>query len=374
MITTTYILLFMTALLISLALVPVLCRWALKTGTVDLPNVRKIHHHARPRLGGVAIFVSFLLTNLFFVDMGQELRGILSGALIIFIVGLIDDLYGISSTQKFFGEIAAVLTTIMVGQLYLVRLGDLFGLGPIVLPLWLAIPFTLFTVVGITNAINLIDGLDGLASGITIIALVAFGFLAYKDGNTEVLTLCVALLGAVIGFLKYNRYPAQIFMGDSGSLCLGFLLGFLAVLLTQSSTTELSPMAPVIILGLPIIDTIWVMARRTLMGKSLFASDMNHVHHLFMSLGFRHRVTVIILYGISISWALLAIVTAHDWPEYLLLTCYLLTTTMCYLGLHYLTYHYGSSTSRVFAHATAFCRIDFLSSLLFENDPPQGRK
>jgi UDP-GlcNAc:undecaprenyl-phosphate GlcNAc-1-phosphate transferase len=335
---TVDVLIFMTALFTSLTLVPALRRWALDSGSVDHPGPRKVHSQAIPRLGGVAIFLAFVFSLLAFVEMGREVRGILAGSLVVFIVGLIDDLYGLSARMKFAGEISAVLLTMLISRLYLERLGDLFGFGEVILPLWFSLPFTLFAVVGVINAINFIDGLDGLSGGVSLVALGAFFFLGRHVGSAGVMTLCAALAGAILGFLKYNFYPARIFMGDAGSLTVGFVLGFLAIFLTQGPGSTVNPMTPVLVLGLPIIDTVWVMARRLLQGKSPFAADMTHVHHKFLNLGLQHRFTVILIYAISLFWALVA-VAAHDWPAYLLLPLYLLISAGCYLALRHRIIH-----------------------------------
>ena len=332
------LLIFMTALFVSLVLVPILRRWALVSGTLDTPNERKIHEQATPRFGGVAIYLSFLFTILVFVEFSREVRGILAGGLVVFVVGLLDDLYGLSPKKKFAGEISGVVVTMMVGHLYIFNLGNLFGFGEIVLPFWLAIPFTIFAVVGVTNAINLIDGLDGLSGGVSVIALVSFMLLAFHDGLSDVMFLCAALTGAVIGFLKYNTYPARIFMGDAGSLNVGFVLGSLAVFLSQAPRSTVSPMVPVVVLGLPVIDAIWVMVRRLMKSKGPFTSDMTHVHHKFLDLGFQHRFVVIIIYGISLFWALVAIV-ARSWPEYMLLLTYIVVSMIFYGVLRYLINH-----------------------------------
>ncbi len=332
------LLIFMTALFTSLGLVPVLRRWALANGKLDMPDERKIHRQAIPRLGGVAICIAFYFSVLAFVDISREIRGILAGGVLVFVFGLIDDFCGLSPRWKFSGQILGVLVTMIVGRIYLVNMGDLFGTGVIILPLWLAIPFTIFAVVGVVNAINLIDGLDGLSGGVSAIALAAFMLLAYRGGCRDVMFLSAALLGAVVGFLKYNFYPARIFMGDAGSLSVGFVLGCLAVFLTQAPGTGISPAVPVVVLGLPVIDTVWVMVRRMMKGKKPFSPDMTHVHHKFLDLGLQHRSAVIFIYGISLFWALVAIV-AFDWPEYWLLPAYLAVSCAFYGGLRFLINH-----------------------------------
>jgi UDP-GlcNAc:undecaprenyl-phosphate/decaprenyl-phosphate GlcNAc-1-phosphate transferase len=326
--------LFMTAMFAALIMVPFLHRWALNTGAVDVPDERKVHRQTTPRIGGIAIFMALLFSTLVYDEMGREVRGILAGGLIIFFTGLIDDLYGLSPRRKFAGEIGATLIAMGVGGLYITNLGNLFGFGAVILPWWLAVPFTLFAVVGVINALNLIDGLDGLAGGVSVIALSTFFLLALIDDNYPVMALCAALLGALLGFLKYNFYPARIFMGDTGSLVVGFLLAFLAIFLTQRPGGGVSPAIPIMILGLPIADTVWVMTRRVLKGGSPFSPDRSHVHHKFLDLGFQHRFTVLILYGISLFWAIFSILFS-DLPEYLLLLLFTGISIACYVLLRH---------------------------------------
>ncbi len=326
---------FMVALFTALIIVPFLQRWAIEAGAVDMPDARKMHDRAVPRIGGVAIGMAWLFSLLVYVDMTREVRGILTGSLVVFCIGLIDDLYGLTPRRKFLGQIIACLVTMAVGKLFIYQLGDLFGTGTLVIPAWLAIPFTVIAVVGVVNAFNLMDGLDGLAGGISSIALTAFLILGFLNGNHLVVAMCAALLGGIFGFLKYNLYPARIFMGDTGSLMVGFIIAFLAVRLTQSPESGIQPLVPVLILGLPIADTFRVMGRRLLQRKSPFSPDRIHVHHRFLDLGFQHRFTVIIIYGVSLSWATFAIL-CHDWSSPLLLTIYGTGTLAFYLTIHFL--------------------------------------
>lgn len=323
---------FITALLSSLMIVPTLQKWAVDLGLLDVPGDRKIHTVAMPRLGGIAIFTAALFSLLLFVEFSRPILGILAGAVIVFISGVIDDLYGLSPKNKFTGQILACLVTMFTGNLYLTNLGNLLGQGDIILSPWLAVPFTLFAVVGMVNAVNMMDGLDGLAGGIAIISLGAFLFLALNEGNIHCIALCSALLGSVLGFLKYNTHPAIIFMGDAGSLTLGFFLGFIAILLTQSPHASISPMMPVIILGLPIIDTLWVMSKRIFYGKNPFTPDRTHVHHLFLDLGFNHRSTVGIIYGISLLEAVSAFFF-HKVTDSVLFFTYVAISVLFYFSL-----------------------------------------
>ena len=298
---------FIIALFTAMIMVPYLQRWAIDTGAVDIPDERKVHKRAVPRIGGVAICMAWLFSLLVHVDMTREVRGILAGSLIIFFTGFIDDLYGLSPKKKFIGQIFACIITITVGHITISTLGNLFGTGTLMVPELLTVPFTILAVVGIINAFNLMDGLDGLAGGISTIALSALLILSYLTGNYLLISLCAALLGGVLGFLKYNIHPARIFMGDTGSLLVGFVIAFLAVLLTQSPGSQIQPLVPVLILGLPIADTIRVMGSRMLKKKSPFSPDKTHVHHRFLDLGLDHRRTVTIIYGISLIMAGFAI-------------------------------------------------------------------
>lgn len=330
---------FMTALFTSLLMVPFLRRWALERGQLDQPDARKQHTVPMPRLGGIAIFLSFLFSAIIFVPVVHCTRGILAGGLVIFVTGLIDDMRGLSSRQKFVGEVAACLTAIVVGEHYLVTLGDLFGFGEILLPVWLGVPFTVFAVVGVINAINLIDGLDGLAGGVSLIALVAFLLFGLLTNDATAMLLSAAMIGGILGFLKYNFYPARIFMGDAGSLTVGFVLGFLAVHVTQHPGSVVSPVVPLLILGVPIADTIWVMSRRVLKGDSPFSPDRTHVHHRFLNLGFEHRFTVVIIYGITTFWVVFSVL-GMQLPDYVLLYSFLGLNIIGYLLLSRLQHRY----------------------------------
>jgi len=344
---------FMTSMFSCLIMVPFLRHWALDKGIVDRPGGRKKHSQITPRLGGIAIGMSFIFSLIVFVDLTREMRGVLAGALVIFVTGLADDLVGISPRRKFCGEIGGCLMAIFVGELCLTRLGNPFGLGEIVLPLWLAFPFTVFAVVGVINAINLIDGLDGLSGGVSMIALAAFFVLGFKDGNQQVMLLSAGLMGAVLGFLKYNFYPARIFMGDTGSLVTGFILAVIAIRLTQSPGATVNPAAPLIILGLPIIDTVWVMTRRVMRRQSPFSADRTHIHHKFLNLGLKHRFTVIIIYGLSLFWATFAVL-CKDTEGYLLISGYLAISGVIYLVINLI---------RRYRHVFGFIRHDSVLSL-----------
>ena len=288
----------------------------------------------------IAIFLSFFFSVIIFVPIDHCTRGLLAGGLVIFVTGLVDDIRGLSARQKFVGEVAACLTVIVLSKGYLLTLGDLFGFGEILLPVWMGVSFTVFAVVGVINAINLIDGLDGLAGGVSLISLVAFFLFGLLANDSTAMLLSAAMIGGLLGFLKYNFYPARIFMGDAGSLTVGFLLGFLAVHTTQNPNGVVSPVVPLLILGVPIVDTIWVMSRRVLNGESPFSPDRTHVHHRFLNLGFEHRFTVVILYGITTFWVFYSVL-GLQLPDYVLFYSFFGLNVIGYLLLSRWQYQYA---------------------------------
>lgn len=287
-----------TSFLTALMLVPPITRLSVKIGGMDQIDERKVHTHEVSRLGGIAIIFGILFTLVLFADFNRTMKGFLGGLVVIFLTGLVDDLVGISPLKKLAGQLFASLLAVFVGGIQLVSLGDLIGLGEISLGNF-AGAFSVFAIVGVMNAINMIDGLDGLAGGVSAVACVAFGLLALKTGNNLVLLISVAVLGATLGFMKYNTYPAVIFMGDSGSLVLGYCMGCLSILLIIFAYERISPCTPLIILAIPILDTLMVMGQRVQRGVSIFAPDMSHFHHRLLDLGFGHKATVLLVYGIS---------------------------------------------------------------------------
>lgn len=311
-ITLFYILL--SALIVVLILIPPITHLAVTLDKVDIPDTRKIHSGKIPRLAGVAIFLAVLFSILLFCEITRPVRGFLAGGVIIFATGLYDDLLGLRPRWKLLGEILAALTAVIIGDIALSNLGDLFGSGDIHLG-WLAIPFTVLGIVGVTNAINLLDGLDGLAGGVSAIAAVALGLLAYMVGNQQLLYLIVALLGALLGFLKFNTYPARIFMGDGGSLFIGYSLAVFAVILCCGTSSHVSAVTPLLILVVPIVDTLIVMVTRWRSGLALSSPDNSHIHHRLLGVGFGHKATVIIIYSLSYLMAIIGI-SINRLPDY----------------------------------------------------------
>jgi len=289
---------FLTSLFLCTILVPFVARLSVRIGGLDTPDERKIHTQIVPRLGGIAIFAALIFTIIFFCDIDQQLKGLLSGAIIIFLTGLADDLSGLTPRQKFAGEFLAAGLAVFMGGIVVRHLGNPFGLGTIELGL-LSTPFTILGIVGLINAINLLDGLDGLAGGVCSIACISFAILSYLSGNLVLFSLTLALLGALLGFLRYNSFPATIFMGDSGSLLLGYCMGCFSVMLASGGALPVSPYVPLLVLGVPILDTLVVMVNRKLHGKHLFLPDRTHLHHRLLDLEIGHKFTVLIVFGIT---------------------------------------------------------------------------
>nr|WP_277999018.1 MraY family glycosyltransferase [Moorella sulfitireducens] len=281
---------------ISFIVTPFLCRVAPRLGAVDKPDARKVHHTPTPRLGGVAIYAGFLGAFALLGYHGDKYLGLLLGGTFIMLVGLVDDLKNISPRLKLMGQIiaAAIVVAFGVRVEFLTNPFDgLLILGK------LAIPVTIFWLVGVTNALNLVDGLDGLAAGTSFIAAVTIAVVAWFNGEGVVALLSLALAASVLGFLPFNFHPARIFMGDSGSMFLGFNLAALAVVGLTKSATVVSLLVPVVILGLPILDTVLAIIRRYLNHRPIFAPDKGHLHHCLLAQGLTQRQAVSIIYLVN---------------------------------------------------------------------------
>jgi len=284
---------FIVATFVTAVLIPPLVQLAEWLHAYDLPGGRKVHEAPVPRLGGLAMVVGTVLPLIIWATMDARMVGFLCGVAVILLFGVWDDLKGIGYRLKFLGQIIAVLVVVLHGGV-VIRLVPFLGLEP--LPDYVAVPLTVFVLVGVTNAVNLADGLDGLAGGITLLSLGSIGILAYPTGDVTVLLVTAAVMGSIVGFLRFNTYPARIFMGDGGSQFLGFSAGVLAIMLTQESNTALSPALPLMILGLPILDTAMVVGERLYEGRSPFLSDKNHLHHKLLTLGMHHYEAVFAIY------------------------------------------------------------------------------
>lgn len=304
-------LVFFTALFLSLFIVPVTIVFARKVGAVDIPKGRSSHSIPTTRLGGMGIAVSLILSCMMFLPLNAFAVAFFTGLLVIVATGVIDDLADIGPRWKFVGQIVAAGAFIFLGGGSLVSLGDFLGSGEITLE-WLAVPFTIFCMVGGMNAFNLSDGLDGLAGGVAAIAAVFFAYFSWNVGAQDLLLVSVALLGAVMGFLRYNSYPARLFMGDCGSLTLGYVLVAVLVSGSQRDGHQVPLVAWAMVVALPLLDTVLVMARRLRYGHSPFLPDRTHLHHRLMALGLAHPGVVAVMYSAMAFFGVLALALEDD--------------------------------------------------------------
>lgn len=323
------------SVLITIAMVPVCTEVAIMFYVLDIPDERKVHSRPIPRIGGIAIVLGAFTPIIIWNHAAGLVPAYLAGATLLAIFGAIDDFRGLGPKAKLVGQFAAALIIVLYGGVQIKSLGGLLP-DALVLPDAVSIPFTLLVIIGVTNAINLSDGLDGLAGGICLLILAGIGYLAYLDDNAAIGLISLALGGALFGFLRFNTHPASIFMGDSGSQVLGFSVITLALALTQGQSTPLSPILPLILIGFPVLDTLTVMATRVARGRSPFAADRNHFHHNLMAFGFLHQESVLIIYVIQ-TLLLLAAVFFRFYSDWLLLTGYLLFSTLLLLAFSHAT-------------------------------------
>lgn len=278
---------------------------AFRFNFVDFPNQRKIHKHVTPRIGGLGIFLGAALGLLYLQPEHIHLTGISLGALVIVITGLLDDRLDIRPIIKLTGQLVAASFLISSGLIIEKLTLPFFGMVELGA---FSVLITFLWVVGITNAINLIDGLDGLASGVSTIALLSMFVMALIDLQIFAAFLCVVLIGANLGFLYHNFYPAKIYMGDTGSNFLGYMIAVISMLGLFKNIALFSFVIPVIVLAIPIFDTLFAILRRASNKQGIMMADNKHIHYQLLQAGFSHRQTVLIIYGFSFIFGVLAIV------------------------------------------------------------------
>lgn len=293
---------FLVALFAALFVLPKLARIAKAIGLLDKPSEkRKVHKVPRPLVGGIGIVIAATFSSLILVPI-TGMRGYFLGLSLLLLVGFFDDFKELGHRQKFLAQIVATMLLMYFSKVYLVTFGDLLGFGNISIPYiaWIIWTMTIFCVVGVINAVNLLDGLDGLAGGVSFVAFLVFAIHASMAGKESLMLLNLALAGAVLGFLRFNWYPSIMFMGDAGSLCLGFSLAFMALALTQGSNSHVSPVCALLVLAVPITDTLTVMFKRILRRQSPFKADRYHLHHILMRFGMGRVSAVKMIIGITI--------------------------------------------------------------------------
>ena len=307
----TIIAAFAVAAVLSYFFPPPVKNFAHTVGAIDVPkDARRMHKKPIPRLGGLAIYGGFLCSILIFGQLDETMLCVLLGAAIIVALGIFDDVLALGAKLKFVVQIVAAAIPVCIGDLQIGLFTNLNPLSdtPFVHLGILAVPVTIIWIVGITNAVNLIDGLDGLAVGVSSIAAITMLAVALLTGNMPIAITMAALAGACIGFMPYNLNPAKIFMGDTGSTFLGYMLATVSIMGLFKFYAVISFAVPFLILGLPIFDTANAIIRRVAAGRSPMSPDRGHVHHKLIDMGFNQKQAVAILYAISATLGLTAVV------------------------------------------------------------------
>ncbi len=297
-------------MIISAILTPFVRRISFKVGAIDKPTARRVNKVPMPTMGGLAIFIAFNF-SLFFLLRNQipnpQFYGIFFGECIILVTGIIDDIFELRPIQKMIGILLAALAVYLFANVRMTTLT--FPFIGIVNFGWFSLPITLLWIAAITNAINLLDGLDGLATGVTIIALFTTGFTGLfflPSTNIYIVIMIFTLVAAEIGFLPYNFFPARIYLGDTGALFIGFMISIFS-LSGLKNATFITILIPVMILGVPLTDTVYAILRRLLNKESISHADKRHLHHRLMQMGLTHRQTVLVIYGISLIFSFIAL-------------------------------------------------------------------
>ena len=351
---------FVVALAMTMALIPPLIRFAGKLQLLDQPGDRKVHVAAIPRVGGVGMVLGVLLPILLWVPLDQEVISLLAGIAILFVFGVLDDRGDLDYRLKFLGQFLAAMVVVAYGGI-VIEVVPFFGLDPV--SPWFSLPLTVIAIVAVTNSINLADGLDGLAAGTMLLSLAGMALLAYLADGLDILMVMLAVMGAIVGFLRFNTYPARVFMGDTGSQFLGFTVVTLLIILTQKTNSALNPALPLLLLGVPLFDTAFVIIRRIYYGQSPFVADKNHVHHQLLALNLDHYEAVVIIYVVQALFVTSAILLRYH-SDLLIVSLWVLVNTALALFLvmagRLKWRAHSKGTQSVFAKALRFSKSDFL--------------
>ncbi|HEY4652001.1 MAG TPA: MraY family glycosyltransferase [Pontibacter sp.] len=306
------VLAFIWAFLIAIFAVPSIIRVAHLKNILDQPNFRTVHEELTPRLGGLAMFAGFMSALTIFADLDNGVQQLLAGCVILFFIGLKDDLISISALKKFAVQLLATGIVMFIADIRITSFQGVFGIGE--LDMGVSYLFTFLVIIGVTNSINLIDGLDGLAGTLVLIACITFGvyFQLYGGPNySNYAAVAFCLVGGVLGFLRYNFHKATIFMGDTGSLLCGFIIAVLAIQFIEMRQVSAAPSVAIGILYVPVLDTIRVFSIRIFNGNSPFIPDKNHVHHRLLAMGMSQINTVLLLGLINV--LVILFVVSFEW-------------------------------------------------------------
>jgi len=327
-----YLGIYLLALTVAYGAILLLTVHAEKLGFIDHPDgIRKIHTVAKPLVGGIGVITAVVISMFVFVPVVQYLALIIA-MLMVGTVGALDDRHDLHFKVRFIVQIAATVAIMTLGGTVLHSFGNLLGFG-VISTGFLAYVITIFCVLGVINAVNMIDGLDGLAGGTSLVAFSAFGMLAWLNGQLELMLISVAFVGALAAFLRFNWFPSKLFMGDAGSMTLGFVLAFFAIEVSQKAGSVVSPVAALLVLALPITDTITVMIKRVLKGQSPFHPDKTHLHHILKAMGVNHHKVVIVMIAATVVSSTIAVVgTLLQLPDYAFFSIYLACFTTYFLA------------------------------------------
>lgn len=353
-----YLLIGIIAMAICMAVIPVTMKLAPYIGMLDKPDERKVHTKVIPRSGGIGIVTGMLVPLFLWLEPTNLNYSILFGSSILLLFGAWDDAKNIRPVIKFFGQFVAASVVVYYGNLYVYHF-PFMGLDA--LPEYIGKPFTVFAIVGAINALNLSDGLDGLAGGEAMISLIAISYLAYLYDSVVAMAVSAAIIGGIFGFLRFNSHPARIFMGDSGSQTLGFILGTMVVYLTQKANPAVSPVIALLLLGLPVVDSLVVFYLRARRGDSLVVAAKDHLHHRLLARGFYHYQSVIIIYSLQIIFVVIAVLLSYV-SDALIMGIYLLTCAAVFFLLT-LAEHKGWKI-----HHTRSRPVESLSQLIKQHE------
>ena len=302
-----FIIAFFCAFVIAFLVTPLARRLALKVGALDVPKTeRKIHNKPMPYFGGLAMYVAIIACTIVFLPHDDINKSIIIGATILVLVGIVDDMYDMPAKVKLAFQIIAAIVAV-AGGVRIFFISNPFHDTGLSMLNNLSIPITIIWIVGVTNTINLIDGLDGLAAGVSGIAALSLLLTAFIKGYDFIIVQCAIVAGASIGFLPHNFNPAKIFMGDTGSMLLGYMLSIIAILGTVKSVAAITLLVPIFAIGIPILDTFFAIIRRLINKKPIMQPDKEHLHHQLMKKGLSQKQTVLVLYAISIVLGLTAV-------------------------------------------------------------------
>ncbi|MBE6991053.1 MAG: undecaprenyl/decaprenyl-phosphate alpha-N-acetylglucosaminyl 1-phosphate transferase [Ruminococcaceae bacterium] len=331
------------AVLASFLFTPVVKAFANKVGAVDIPkDDRRMHKEPVPLLGGLAIFLSFMLAVLLFAEIDRQIKGMLLGAVIIVLLGVIDDIRPLNAIFKFAVQILAAVVAVAHGNVIQFLSNPIFFGESLYFNLgFLAVPVTVVWIVAITNAVNLIDGLDGLSVGVSAINSASLLVISLLVSDVNVAIMVAALLGACLGFMPYNINPAKIFMGDTGATFLGYILAVLSIQGLFKFYTIISFLVPFLILGVPIFDTVTAFFRRIIKGQAPWKADRSHIHHKLIDMGYSQKQSVAILYLVTAILGLSAVMlTTEGWVKFLILAIDVVLVIFITRWIHEKSHHH----------------------------------